>query len=234
MRTFTLPLALFMLMLIGCGGGGSGSDSGETFTVPLGWGPRSRAVEGPSSALSARITLVNGSFSGTDLVYVVNRHADLASYTESYPSPEPTFPGGYAMNVDFFSGANATGSIVATASIDVAINKGGELKRIDGDPLGTIVADGKVASVLIPSGQNITVGETKDVIFTALDGSANILALTPGSAFLTITAGGDKLQIFSGVACTGVAVGNATLRATVDGIQSPTQTVEVVPIIAAE
>src|SRR5439155_4286507 len=64
----------------GCGGGGGGTSTGPV-NVSIHWGPRSRALNAPSSALSAKITLYGAALDGGDVTFVVNRDPNPAEYT---------------------------------------------------------------------------------------------------------------------------------------------------------
>src|SRR5205085_8741284 len=80
----------------------------------------------------------------------------------------------------------------------------------------------------VPSGQTIQVGQTSNLTFSALDASNNVLALSPGSAFFSLTGGSDKLQLNStSGSITGLAVGTAQVTVSIDGKTSPAQTITV-------
>src|SRR5437899_6563220 len=77
-------------LLAGCGGGSVGNGNPGTRTaavkVSVNWAARSRALSGPSSALSAIITLKGAAQDGTDFSFTVNRPADPAAQTSDYVS----------------------------------------------------------------------------------------------------------------------------------------------------
>src|SRR5262249_37663360 len=117
------------------------------------------------------------------------------------------------------------GATDASAAAQVTINT-------DGSVAGSISTVGKVSSVTIPVGQTVEVGQTKDLVFTAKDGSGNVVPVTTGSAFFTIVSGSTSMQIVNGAA-KGIAPGAVTLTVTVDSVSSPSTTVTVIATSAA-
>lgn len=216
--------------LVGCGGGGGGNPAppnpappNAPLTTPvrlsLSWGARSRAVNAPSSALSVILTLRSARADGSDLSVTLNRAADPAAYTQSLTTSDPVVVGTWRFSARFHAGADGGGAVVGIAEAEVTIAG-------DGSGIGDIQTIGTIASVLVPPGQSLLAGETKDLAFTALDAANNIIAVSPGSAFFAVTTGADKLNIGSGQGV-GVAPGTATVVATVDGKASPPQSVKV-------
>src|SRR5258707_1092811 len=78
--------ALLGSVLCGCGGSGSSSPRTTPVKVDIHWAARSRALNGPSSALSATMVLKQAAAVGGDLTFTVNRNIDPAAYTGSYIS----------------------------------------------------------------------------------------------------------------------------------------------------
>lgn len=198
-----VALSSGVLINAGCGGGSSDAKPVGTPTpiatptptptpppatpVPLRaaviWGPRSRqaavtnAVGGPSSALSAIIRLTDPSGAGTPFTQTVNRGVN--SGRQEYTSPNTIRPGIYNLQVQFFANENGTGSLVGTAAASATV-------LVDGTLSTTIATFGTIQKVVIPAGQFVNVGQTKDVIYEPRDASDNLIAVTPGSAFVTL------------------------------------------------
>lgn len=188
--------------------------------IDIGWGARSRVVNGPSSALSAAVTLTNAAPKGGDFVFTVDRDATLPAHTTAYTSPTSAKVGTWQCTVRFYAQADGAGAQVAIAQAAVTLAP-------DGTGIGNISTTSTIASVQVPTGQSVNVGQAIDLAFTAKDGQGNLVAVTPGSAFITVLSGADKLQIVNGQV-DGTAVGAATVTVSVDGVQSAPMTVQVI------
>jgi hypothetical protein len=182
-------------LVAGCGGGDGGSGASPTpvptaspspftttFRANILWGARTR-LEGLSSALSARITLTSANIGGGDNSFVVNRDASkLPAYEQVYTSPVAALPGVYTFKVRFFSKPDATGAEVGFAEASATLSSNGTLSS-------TIATYGGVRGVSVVPNQRIKLGETKDIAFTALDASGNVLALDSAGGSLTLGSG---------------------------------------------
>ena len=218
-----------MVPLTGCGGGVGGllgiPGLKQPKTVPatfdIAWAGRSRALSGPSSALSATLTLKSADVNSGDIVYTVNRDPAPQAYTKTYTLPTGAQVGvNLGLSVRFYAQQNGYGSIVGTADETVKINN-------DGTGIGDIAVSGTVTSVAITPGQTLRAGQQIDVLYTAKDVGGNAVSLSPGAVFLAITDGGDKAQIGSDGKLNGLAPGTVTLTATVDGKTSAPATITV-------
>lgn len=221
-------------LLTGCGGGGSNSPSSPStgggteiprsahFTVGIQWAARSRATSltGPSSALSATITLQGAqTTTGSDVSFTVNRpDAQEAAYL-TYTSPQEAKVGNHNLTVRFFSLPNGTGDIVGIAPSEANLQE-------DGNLIATIATVGSVRSVETLSGQAVRVGEAKEIAFTARNNDGATLALTPGSGFAHIVNGADVLAT-NGITATGRKPGVANISIEVDSFTSPSASVQV-------
>jgi probable HAF family extracellular repeat protein len=210
------PLFSFAILLVllagGCGGGGGGGTAGvgtTTVKMDIAWAARSRAINAPSSALSASLVLTGAGPTGGDFTFTVNRDSSLAAHTGSYTSSNSAKAGTWPLTIRFYAQANGAGAVVGIAQSNVTINA-------DGSGIGTISTTNTIASVEIPSGQGVGVGETKDLAFTARDGNGAIVAVTPGSTSFTVISGADKVQVINGQV-KGLAEDGATLTASLDG-----------------
>jgi hypothetical protein len=211
-----------LVTLVACGGGGGGGGGGVQTTpiqVTLHWDARSRAVTAPSSALSVVVTIANAAVGGTDFTFTINRNAAPAAYDQTYTSTGSARVGTWSVTARFYAQPDGGGDVVGIAQANVQIQS-------NGTGIGTILTTGTVISVTVGPGQSVLVGQTKDLLFTARDLSNNIVAVTPGSAFFTVTAGANQLQIQNGQAV-GVLPGTATVTASVDNHVSAAQTVQV-------
>ncbi len=225
-----LALWLFALAVVGCGGsgnagGGSTSDSAPVRTT-IQWAERSRAVSGPSAALSAAIRIVRGGVQNQDVTYTVNRPASPTSVAQTYTSPQPVRFGTRTVIVTFFALANGTGDVVATATADVTINA-------TNTETGAIQTVSEIVSVTLAADQQVQIGETKEITLTARDGEGQIVAVTEGSATFEIVNGSQALRIENGRAV-GVSRGTAQVRATLNGVQSQTVSIQVIDPLAEE
>lgn len=219
-------LGFLLLMLIvsagsgwiaGCGGGkkdsGPPAPTSARAQVTVNWGARSRSVNAPSSALSARITFAAAGVDGADVVWVVNRDGSrLEAYSEVQASPLDVKIGAAQMTVAFFAEPNAGGTVVGTASAAVNI-------AADGSGVGAVATTGTITSVEVLPGQALQVGEKKDILFTAKMADGTAVAVTPGSVFFNVVDGGGSLKITGGQA-EAVGFGVAAVTASVDGTVS--------------
>ena len=226
MRRRALILGVLCLLLLsGCGGG---SDSGPTpgpgpgpgpgnppvqgqsapIRISISWSARSRGVVAPSSALSAVIRLANAGADGSDYSFTVNRDDNPAAYTQTYTSPDEVPTGSFRLFIDFFAQADGGGSPVALAFSRVTIRNEGEI-------LESFALVGNVASIDVPD-QTVPLNQITDIDFTARDVEGTALGITPGSVFISVTGGGDRLRIVNGQV-QGIAPGSAEVTASVDG-----------------
>jgi len=225
-RTSLYLFACVAAGLAGCGGGGgdgSASNAVQTATakIDVQWGQRSRAVNAPSSALSAVITLTGAAADGTDVRWTVNRNAAPAAYQATYASPAPARVGPLDLLVQFFAESDGAGSAVATAASRVSL-------KADGTGISDVSTSGDIKSVQITPGQVVRAGQQKLLLFSSLDASSNVVAISPGSMFTSVVDGQDHLTITDGQ-MTGVSAGTAMVVVTVDGHPSLPTAVTVSP-----
>jgi hypothetical protein len=230
------------LIFSGCSGGSSGSPAGGVTTptptptptpatptrvkATILWGPRTRqssdgSVGGPSSALSAKISLLRRSDNSTALTYDVNR-GGITSGPGTYESTGLATPDTYLLRVEFYSLENGGGQLVGTAQASATL-------RTDGTLSTTIATSGTIQSVAVVPDQVIPLGTTRTVAFTAYStvnqDPASVVAVTPGSAFVTVTSGTDKLSA-NGEEVTGLAPNRAMITVSLDdAISEATQVI---------
>ncbi len=205
-------LLLCLFALHGCGGSGKGISKTTPVKLSITWGERSRALNAPSSALSAVVTLANANATGGDFTYSVNRDPAPQAFTGNYTSTNSAKTGGANLTVRFYAQTEGIGVVVGIAQAKITLLP-------DGTGIGNVATANNISSVSIPAGQTVPVGQTTELTFTARDAKANLVAVTPGSAVFTVSSGSDKLQIVNGQA-KGLAAGAATVRATLDGNNS--------------
>ena len=203
---------LCLFALCGCGGSGKGISKTTPVKLSIAWGERGRALNAPSSALSAVITLANANPTGGDFIYSVNRDPAPQAFTGNYTSANSAKTGAVNLTIRFYAQTEGIGTVVGVAQAKIILQP-------DGTGIGNVVTANSISSISIPAGLTVPVGQTTDLTFTARDAKANLVAVTPGSAVFTVVSGGDKLQIVNGQA-KGLAAGAATIRATLDGNNS--------------
>jgi len=219
-RLACFGFAACALALAGCGGSSGGvnpSNSAVKFTID--WGARSRDIAAPSSALSATVALTGANLTGGDLVAEVDRHSDPGAYVETYTSQQVAKPGTYPLSVTFYSGAGATGTVVAIGTATVTI-------KSDGTGIGTVTVINKITSVTVNPGQIVLTPQTVTLGFTAKDANNNLVAVSPGSAMWTQIDGASSLSLATDGKAIGLQRGLSNVRVTVDGVQSGPATVE--------
>jgi probable HAF family extracellular repeat protein len=199
------------------GGGGTGQST--RVKVDVDWPTRSRVVTAPSSGLSMKLIIPGGVGEGGDLAFCSNRNADPAAHRESYQSTATITAGPWQVRVQFFARADCFGDVTATASVAATI-------KADGTGIPDITPTGLIAAVTVPDGQTVAVGQTADLTFTATDAANKVIAVSPGSATITVQSGADKVQVVAGQ-IKGIAPGTATVTVTVDGKTSAPATVTV-------
>lgn len=200
------------------------------------WAPRSRQtndsgqVNGPSSALSVTFTVRGAASGGGDIVFGGDRDPKLGSGgTQLYNSgSQKALPGNYPVNVRFFSLTGGQGTLVGTADTPATILADGSLTA----KFTTITT---ITAVDIPADQVLTIGQTKvlnsvtgenALLYTPKDENGNVVAITPGSAILTLvnvdsTVPGQPSASVQGDSITGLAPRRATIRVTIDYKDSP-------------
>jgi hypothetical protein len=231
-------IAASLAALAGCGGGGGGSSTPPPggggpplpvttiVKVDVLWPVRSRAVNAPSSALSAVVTLKGAGSGGSDFTFSFDRDSSTTQHTSQHVSATEAVTGTWPMTIDFHAGRGGAGDLVATASPTVQLASDGTLKNPDGSTLGSINPSITVASVDITPGQSVLAGTTADLTFTARDAGGGVVAVSPGSAIFQTQSGSSVLGFVNGQA-QGLAPGSASVTATVDGKTSPVVTVTV-------
>jgi hypothetical protein len=231
-RIVPILLVIICAILIACGGGGSGgtgtsssttttattsttASTGSTMTpvrLTINWAERSRILNAPSAARSAVVTVFAGVNASTDYKFTIDRNNAPAAYSQNYTSPASVRKGTLLVDIAFFSEPAGLGSVVAAAAADV------DFTQNNGD-VGDIVVESIIKSVTILPNQSVRVGESKDLLVESRDVDLNIVAISPGSASLSITSGGSFLGV-NGPTIVGQASGVGNVVARVNGINS--------------
>jgi len=200
--------------MVGCGGSSSGLSTTTTpVHMSISWAERSRAIQGPSSALSATVTLFHASSAGTDVVFTVDRNTTPAAYTQTYTSATAARTGTVPFTIRFYDQAGGAGHVVAMGQENVTITA-------DGGGIGNVTTANSITQVSVTAGQTIPFGWTQQLTFTARDKNNAIVAVSPGSA--TWAKVDDSMAVILTVdgMGTGDGVGTSNLKVTVDGITS--------------
>lgn len=220
----------------GCGGGGGGGGDETTPTpspsasatppaaptvvprVAINWGERSRATGGLNSALSAVVRLQGASPDGSDLTFTVNRVAATTGYTVSVNAPRVARVGRWFFSVAFFAQPDGGGGQVGLAQATVDLTADGALPDVS--------AAATITQVELAAGQQVGVGQQKDLAWTARSASGDLVAVTPGSGFFAITSGMERLRVRDGQV-EGLLPGQAQVVVRVDGATSAATPVQV-------
>lgn len=189
-------------------------------TLQINWGARSRALNAPASALSAKVILQKAIADGSDFSWTINRNANLAAHNETYTSIVPVKVGKTTLQAEFRAEAGGSGAVVGTAAASVTVTD-------NGGGIGDIVTAGTVASVEIAAGQTLTVGQTAQLTAAVRDAGGALLAVSPGSLKFSVGDGGDTLQVSASGEATALKAGTAAVTAAADGKTSAAQTVTV-------
>jgi hypothetical protein len=190
------------------------------FTIQ--WPERSRKLDALSSAQSVVVVLKNAAQDGTDFVWNINRDANLAANQQDYLSPNVAKVGTWDLQVRLYASPNGTGALVGTAGANVTL-------AADGTGIGDLAVSGTIQTVQVPDGQFVKLAEKKDLTFATRDASGALVAVTPGSAKWEVVSGTDRLRVVTGGQVEGLAIGLASVRATVDGKTSANADVNVLP-----
>lgn len=215
MKLLPISFGLAAFLLAGCGGSGGSNPAPRTANLQIDWAARSRAVTGPSSALSARVTLSAAAPNGGDLTLVVDRHADPAAYSQTYTVGQAK-TGPHTLTVRFYAGANGTGDVVAVAS-----------GTLNSDNSTTVTTTQSVKTVSVNAGQDVNTGDTEELMFAARAEGGALVAVSPGSASWSLVSGGEFLHLDEDGDAAGMARGVAQVRVTVDGVVSEPENVNV-------
>jgi peptidylprolyl isomerase len=219
-------LSLLGAIVAGCGSGG-GVPKETVATTPLrlqiNWPARSRQanIVAPGSAQSVVLTLKRTGTGETLVTFpTIDRQEGAGAYTQNYASPTGVLPGSVNLTARFLAEKNGQGAEVAQANKAFVLDS-------TGNGAGAIVLQGKVQKAEIVAGQKVNVGEKLSLAVTARDSNNAAVALSRGSLSFSLVSGGDVLGITPDGEVTGKAIGSGTVRVTVDGITSETQTVNV-------
>lgn len=182
------------------------------------WGERNRAVQGPSSALSATITYADSHPDGGDFRFIVDRPDEPQAQTLTYQPPTYVLTGPTTLRITFSAYRNGMGNTVGSVDIPVVVKGDGTLEKPSGGALGSVVTEGRVQGVFIDRNLTVRVGETTKFYYHATDASNQGIMVTPGSYFLSSDS--NALQANSDGTVTGKAPGTANLTVTIDGKQA--------------
>ena len=237
-RVWAACLGGVAVAITGCGGGGGSVASfgfgGFTHAaVPISWalraGPTSgpASIAGPSAALSVVVTFDSASYTHQNVSLEADRNASPAAYHQIYRTTQGLKSGVLPIHVRFYSEPGAQGGLVASADASVLVQENGTLAQANGSLLTSIQTTGQISSVSIQGLQSISVGTSQAITTQVFDAQNNLLAVSPGSIFYQVLNGTGSATIDSNGKITGVQTGTVTVTATVDGISSAPDPVNV-------
>jgi hypothetical protein len=229
-----LFLLLVLFMGVGCGGGGGGrgavvnppTSERAAFRLGIAWPERTRAVQGIGSANSATIEAQRGQEISR---ITVNRPAGLGAKSEEYVATTAMPTGNTTFRIRLYSGPNGQGRVMGRADVIAYLNADGTLTRTEGGPLSDIQLATTVQSVVVASDQTFTLGESRELVATALDAAGSVVAVDPGAYSFQVTRGNEFLTVTPAGVATAQTPGTATVVATVDGVRSAPEPVRVDP-----
>lgn len=183
--------------------------------IAFAWPPLNstgRAVQAPSTALSATLTIRDARVDSGDFIFTVSRNQDTGAHTENYTSPPGVKSGTFPISIGFYSapnGINGTGSLVGVIASTITIAE-------DGSTTGPAV-DASAASTI--TGIEIS---TLNSVGVGLQDRLSAVGKTDGAdiplgagVLWQVVSGADKLQIDTEGRITGLTEGQATVRASV-------------------
>ncbi|MBI1756219.1 MAG: hypothetical protein HYR64_03830 [Fimbriimonas ginsengisoli] len=214
--------ALFAaLSLFGCGGHGAGAGAGAGGATPLLldiiWPARTRQVTAPASALSVRVSLPGALSGGGNLLWSIDRDAELGVHTVHYISPQAVVPGDYRLTMTFFAEAGAASTldnpIVGTVNANVTVFQ-------DGGGVPTVEAQATIVAVtVLPSQSTVVDGGAAQLFAIGQDFHGNLVAVEPG-AIAWASLRQDLLTVTPDGLATFVSPGMAQVVATIDKVTS--------------
>lgn len=226
-RSVFIRLGGYVALLLGalsvaCGGAGGRQNAPPTnfgsLEWTIEWPERSRDIPAPSSALSVLVEIAEVPGERQLAVVRRNRPSELGRTQTPMSSPDLPF-GSCAVRVSFFSQPDQSGVVVAQATTMAIL----DATRVS---LGTVTPSGVVKRVVAQSA-SVSVGQSKQLAFTAYSESGEIVALTEGSARWSLESGDGFATLTSAGVVSGVAPGEAVVRATVDDVRSDLAAVQV-------
>lgn len=199
------------------------------WTTSVGWPARSREVEGPNSALSARLILKNAGPGGADSVINLDRGTNLSAHMQEVTSTGVVTYGTQTLEFRFFANAGQTGQVVAQGTAPVRVSRtNGALLNDDGTPLNVLIGERTIRSVRVSPNNVVETGTELQLTFVARDQDGNIVTVTPGSGLWEIVNGAQFGRITADGKVTGVASGIVNVRVRLDGVVSEPSPVRVV------
>ena len=187
------------LALAGCGGTESSIDPKNirrvSPTLTIHWAARRRAIEAPSTANFAQITVRSVAFP-EDVASLSLRRESFTPFNDEELAQSVTLSasvpvGQVVLTIEFYDESGPVGSERKTAFVARAQAQV-ELKAPAGI-LPDIAVTGRVASVAMVPGQVVPLGGRKELDFVVTDTEGRLLALSARTAFFEVVEGADKL-----------------------------------------
>jgi len=121
--------------------------------------------------------------------------------------------------------------VVARAGALITIGTSGSLYGLDGSLLGKLSYSSDIRAVSVAPGQQLLVGETRDLLCHATDANGTLLAIAEGSVFWDVVAGAERVACTQAGSATGVSSGTSYITASVNGLVSAPEAVTVPPVV---
>lgn len=225
----TILIAILVVFnLSGCGGAsGDGTRADANPIVVIDWPTRTRGIDAPSSALSANIVLRSNTVGQADNTLFALRSSNLSAHSQAYTLPAKSKLGQYTLKIVFRSGTTETSQGVGLVNVPVKLTSSG-LVNPNGSPMGKVAFDHLIDSVTIAPNQTVGVGGILQLTATPRDKFTNPVVVSPGSFNYKLRSGAANMSVAPDGVATGIAVGSALVYATVDTVQSPDASVNVV------
>ncbi len=222
MRKNVSRFGLFLVaaFVAGCGGGGGSSVRTAAAKVVVDWPDRTRAISGPSSALSAHFRLIRTDLvGGPEVTFDGNRDSTLTAHPETFTAGTAVpVAGQYTLLVTFYTGVDETGNQIATASASIRVKSDGTVTNPNGTALGAIEFNGSIENVDLVANQSVRVGGTQTLLATARGFGPGIFAISPGSFKFELGAGETAATLAPSGDATGISVGSVHAKVTVDNV----------------
>jgi hypothetical protein len=222
-RTSIWCAFLIFLGVVVAACGGSGTDVTPTVQprVSVTWPDQVRSVEGPASALSFRVILsrlVDGSQQEVHR-QVFNRGSQSEAHTVEYTLMTQVVPGEFVFRFEFYSQADAEGSLVGAGAATAQVSATGVV-ALD------LTVPSNVATVAVVPGQSLDLGEERRLLVEVRNAADQVLVIEPN--LISWESQDATLVSFTdGIATAHAATTGVGVRASVDEVTSDFTDVQV-------
>jgi len=194
-------LVASVVFVQGCGGGG-GAPTG-TVRVAVDWPGRGRYVPAYANSVVATVDPEGANPKSATL----NRNGDTG-YQGVFDVPSPVISGIHTLRVDAYSGADGTGTKVATATKSITVIEGQVTTENVSTDMATTIHHVEIDSQPI----RVDYGKTAQLQGHAEDANNVTLLLPPGSLTWSMVSGGSFASVTSDGLLAGLGFGQASVR----------------------